>query len=85
VPTPLPEAFAFVKATSAQPLHLQVAPGPRHLALLRQLCVEADALGDLIADAAIAAIAAEHSCEVVTLDRDFARFATVRHQRPTAG
>jgi uncharacterized protein len=85
VPTPRPDAFAFVEATSAQSLHLQVSPGPRHLALLRQLCDEADALGDLIADAAIAAIAAEHSCEVVTLDRDFARFDTVRHRRPIAG
>jgi uncharacterized protein len=85
VPTPRTEAFAFVEATSAQPLHLQVGPGPRHLALLRQLCDEADALGDLIADAAIAAIAAEHGCEVVTLDRDFARFESVRHRRPTAG
>jgi uncharacterized protein len=85
VPTPRPEAFEFVEATSAQPLHLQVGPGPRHLALLRQLCDEADALGDLIAGTAIAAIAAEHGCEVVTLDRDFARFESVRHQRPTAG
>ena len=85
VPTPRPEAFAFVEATTAQPLHLQVSPGPRHLALLRRLCDEADALGDLIVDAAVAAIAAEHGCDVVTLDRDFARFESVRHRRPTAG
>jgi toxin-antitoxin system PIN domain toxin len=84
VPTPRPEAFAFVEATCAQPLHLPVGPGPRHLTLLRELCDEADALGDLIADAAIAAVAAEHGCEIVTLDRDFARFDSVRHRRPTA-
>lgn len=82
VPTPRAEAFAFVEATCAQPLHLSVGPGPRHLALLRELCDEADALGDLIADASIAAVAAEHGCEVVTLDRDFARFRSVRHHRP---
>jgi len=84
VPTPRPDAFAFVEATCAQPLHLPVGPGPRHLALLRELCNEADALGDLVADAAIAAVAAEHGCEIVTLDRDFARFTSVRHRRPTA-
>jgi hypothetical protein len=84
VPTPRDDAFAFIEATCAQPLHLPVGPGPRHLALLRALCDEADALGDLIADATIAAVAAEHSCEVVTLDRDFARFESVRHRRPTA-
>ncbi len=84
VPTPRPEAFAFVEATCAQPFHLPVSPGPRHLTLLRRLCDEADALGDLIADATIAAVAAEHGCEVVTLDRDFARFESVRHRRPAA-
>jgi uncharacterized protein len=82
VPTPREEAFGFVEAVCAQPLHVAVSPGPRHLALLRSLCEEADALGDLIADATIAALAAEHGCEVVTLDRDFARFTSVRHQRP---
>ncbi len=82
VPTPRPDAFEFIDATCAQPLHLSVAPGPRHLTLLRRLCDEGDALGDLIADAVIAAVAAEHSCEIVTLDRDFARFGSVRHRRP---
>lgn len=84
VPTPRAEAFAFVDATRAHPLHLSLAPGPRHLLVLRRLCEEADALGDLIPDAVIAAVAAEHGCEVVTLDRDFARFSSVPHRRPTA-
>lgn len=82
VPTPRTDAFAFLEAMIAQPGHLLVAPGPRHLDLLRALCDEADALGDLVPDAVIAAVAAEHSCEVVTLDRDFARFESVQHRRP---
>lgn len=82
VPTPRPDAFAFIGAVIAQPGHLMVAPGPRHLDLLRALCDEGDALGDLVPDAVIAAVAAEHSCEVVTLDRDFARFESVQHRRP---
>lgn len=85
VPTPRSEAFAFIDATIAQPHHLPVPPGPRHLALLRQLCEEADASGDLIPDAVLAAIAVEHHCEVATLDRDFARFGSVRHFRPAGG
>ena len=84
VPTPRPDAFAFIGATVAQPIHLQIGPGPRHLELLRELCDEADAMGDLIADAAIAAIAAEYGGEVVTLDSDFARFDSVAHRRPSA-
>lgn len=82
VPTPRTDAFAFIEAMIAQPGHLLVGPGPRHLDLLRALCDEADALGDLVPDAVIAAVAAEHSCEVVTLDRDFARFESVQHWRP---
>ena len=82
VPTPRTDAFAFIEAMIAQPGHLLVAPGPRHLDLLRALCDEADALGDLVPDAVIAAVAAEHSCEIVTLDRDFARFQSVQHRRP---
>ncbi len=42
VPSPREDAFAFVEATAAQPHHLLTGPGPRHLALLRELCDEAD-------------------------------------------
>lgn len=82
VPTPRPDAFAFIDATCAQPLHVRVAPGPGHLTLVRRLCDEADAVGDLVPDAVIGAIALEFSCDLVTLDRDFARFPSVRHLRP---
>ena len=85
VPTPPADAFAFIDAVCAQPLHLRLDPGPRHVALLRRLCDEADAVGDLVPDAVIGAIALEYSCEVVTLDRDFARFQSVRHRRPNGG
>ncbi|MGH3823290.1 MAG: type II toxin-antitoxin system VapC family toxin [Pseudonocardiaceae bacterium] len=81
VPSPRVDAFAFIDATCAQPHHLLTGPGPRHLTLLRELCDEADASGDLVPDAVLAAVAAEHDCEVATLDRDFARFTSVRHIR----
>lgn len=81
IPTPRAAAFAFIDTTRAQPHHLRLDPGPRHIALLRELCDEADASGDLVPDAVLAAIAAEHDCEVATLDRDFARFTSVRHTR----
>lgn len=82
IPTPLTEAFAFVDAVLAQPRHLAVEPGPRHLALVRRLCEEADAVGDLVPDAVIGAIAIEHGAAVATLDRDFARFASIEVIRP---
>lgn len=84
VPTPLAEAFDFVDATAAQPGNVRGEPGPRHVHLLRRLCEEADATGDLVPDAVLAAIAVEHGGAVATLDRDFARFTSVRHVRPSA-
>ncbi|ORV19516.1 type II toxin-antitoxin system VapC family toxin [Mycobacterium celatum] len=82
VPSPRADAFEFIEATNAQPHYLPTSPGPRHIALLREICDEAEASGDLIPDAVLAAIAVEHHCDVVTLDRDFARFTSVRHIRP---
>ncbi|BBX98612.1 type II toxin-antitoxin system VapC family toxin [Mycobacterium lacus] len=82
IPSPRPDAFAFIDAVNGQPHHLPTSPGPRHLTLLRKLCGEADASGDQLPDAVLAAIAVEHHCTVVTLDRDFARFTSVRHIRP---
>lgn len=84
IPTPLADAFAFVDATSAQPNHLVLAPGARHVELLRRVCAAADALGDLVPVAVLAALALEHSCTIATLDRDFARFEMVEHVRPGA-
>lgn len=82
VPTPLGEAFGFLDAVCAQPHHLLLGPGPRHLVLLRRLCEEAAAAGDLVPDAVIAAVALEHGCEVATLDHDFARFSSIDHVVP---
>jgi uncharacterized protein len=83
IPSPRADSFAFIDATVAQPHHLPTNPGPRHLSLLQKVCDEADASGDLIPDAVLAAIAIEHRCDVVTLDRDFARFTSIRHIRPS--
>jgi uncharacterized protein len=82
VPTPLAEAFAFVEAVSTHPRHLRLEPGAQHLELLRRICEDADATGELIPDAAIAAIALEHGCAVASFDRDFARFSSIAHVIP---
>ncbi len=82
IPTPVDDAFAYVKALRSQPSHVTVAPGPRHLAVLERLCRAADASGDLVADAQLAAIAVEQACELVSFDRDFARFDEVSWLQP---
>ena len=82
VPTPAEVAFAYLKALRAQPAHIMVAPGAQHLGLLEQLCRDAEASGDLIADAQLAAIALEHAAELVSFDRDFARFDALSWHKP---
>lgn len=57
-----------------RPNAVLVEPGPGHWAIFRQLCADAEATGNLVPDAALAATAVEHGCRLVTLDRDFARF-----------
>jgi toxin-antitoxin system PIN domain toxin len=82
VPTPRVEAFEFIESTRAQHAYVASEPGPRHLRLLRELCEEGDAGGDLLPDAVLAAVAAEHGATIATLDHDFARFSSVPHLRP---
>lgn len=82
IPTPIDDAFAFLRAVRAQPRYVALAPGEHHLELFESLCREADAAGDLAADASVAALALEHDCMLVSLDRDFARFARLRWRRP---
>lgn len=82
VPTPIAQAFEFLRAVRGQPRHVPVLPGERHLELFEEVCRSADAAGDLAADAYVAAIAVEQGCAVASLDRDFARFPTLRWVRP---
>lgn len=75
VPTPIPEAFRFLRAVRSHPNHVAVSPTEQHLSLFERLCADFDASGDLAADAYLAAIAMEQGGAVASLDRDFARFA----------
>lgn len=81
-PTTLDEAFAFLRALRAQPGHVALAPGPGHPELFERMCREGAVTGDLVPDAQLAALAVEHACELVSFDRDFARFPELRWTVP---
>ena len=81
-PTPLARALEQVAALRAADGVVRVAPTPRHWEVVEQLCRVADARGNLVADAAHAAVAIEHGALWVTLDRDFARFPGLRWAPP---
>jgi toxin-antitoxin system PIN domain toxin len=81
-PTPIEAALQFVEALRTQRNSEVVAPGPRHWAIFSRLCVETPASGNLVPDAYLAALAIESGSELVTTDRDFARFSGLRWRAP---
>ena len=84
-PTPLGKALEFAEAIRSQPNAVVVGPGERHWSIFQRLCRDADARGNLVPDAYIAALAIESGSELVTLDRDFSRFAGLRWKPPSEG
>ena len=81
-PTRLDEAFVFCDALLDQPRCERVEPGERHWSIFRRLCLETETRGPRTTDAWFAALAIEHGCTFVTLDRDFARFPGLAWRRP---
>lgn len=81
-PTPLEVALDQASALRGASGVLSVAPGSSYWRIFTELCRDADARGDLVADAAHAAVAIENGATWVTLDRDFARFPGLRWRSP---
>ncbi len=71
-PTPLPAATAYVYSLLAHPRVMALRAGTGQWRVFMQLCERTHAAGNRIPDAFRAALAIEHGCEWVTLDRGFA-------------
>jgi hypothetical protein len=81
-------ALAELERLLASPALQLLLPGPRYPHLLGAAIRASDATGNLVFDAQIAALCLEHGVrEILTLDRDFARFPELRivELEPTAG
>ena len=83
-PSPVEDALGFAEDLLLQPNCIMIRPGPRHWSLFARLCRESGAKGNLVPDAYLAALAIEAGCELVTTDRDFARFKGLRWRHPLA-
>ena len=81
---PIADALAFARALRDDPGTAIVTPGERCWDIFDRLCGEADARGNLVSDAYIAALAIETGCELITTDRDFSRFPGLRWRHPLA-
>jgi toxin-antitoxin system PIN domain toxin len=83
-PLTMAEALAIVSEWLALPAIVMVEPGPRHWETLHHMLSDAQVVGPMVTDAAIAALALEHGAAVCTTDRDFRRFSGLRLVDPLA-
>jgi uncharacterized protein len=82
VPTELDEAIGAAERLRDRPNCVPVSPGPMHWEIFARLCRQAEAKGNLITDAYLAALAIEVGAEWITTDRDFSRFPGLRWRHP---
>ena len=84
LPSPMTpdEATGQIESWLGAPAAVVAQPSPRHASLLRGLLRDAGTAGNLTTDAHLAALALEHGADIVSYDRDFARFPGVRHRLP---
>jgi uncharacterized protein len=79
------EAFEFCDEIRLRPNAVALAPGPRHWEIFSKLCLDANARGNLVPDAYLAALAIESGSELITTDGDFYRFPGLRVRHPLKG
>ena len=80
-PDPIDDALAFTETLRTSERAVWIEPGPRHWEIFERLCRDANARGNLVRDAYLAAVAIESGCEWITTDRDYARFPGLRWRR----
>ena len=78
-------AWELVEAWLDAPAAWIPTPGPAHREILGRLVRDLDLRGNLVADAAVAALCVEHGLDIVSADTDFARFTELTWINPVAG
>lgn len=78
------DAWSFVADWLDAPAAWVPQPGRGYRETLRRLVCDLDLRGNLVSDAALAALALEHGLGVVSADSDFARFPGLTWLNPLA-
>ena len=78
------EAVKIVSAWLERPQCRILTETERHWDIFAELLTEEKAVGPLVMDAHLAALAIEHGAILATTDRDFARFSGLRTTNPFA-
>ncbi len=76
------DVFAIIREWLAQPGVVLLNPGPLHAEILEKLVDDYGAIGPLVTDAVLAALAIEHGAVLASTDQDFRRFPDVRWVNP---
>ena len=84
-PSELGSAIGFASQVRNQPNSVLTNPGPRHWPIFAGLCQQANARGNLVPDAYLAALAIESGSVWVTTNRDFSRFPGLKWRHPLEG
>lgn len=83
-PFSMKEASAIVTSWLQEPNVEVVVPTERHWDIFSRLLIESQAVGPLVMDAHLAALAMEHGATLCSHDADFNRFKSLRVQDPFA-
>ncbi len=78
------EACERVQSWLEQPCVRVIHPTEQHWHILQQILTRANAVGNLVSDAHLAALALEHNCHLNSTDGDFARFPNLKWTNPVA-
>lgn len=81
-PTPVERALQFAALVRESPSAVRIGPRDRHWEIFHDLCREANATGNRVPDAYLAALAIESGSEWITMDRGFARFPGLSWRHP---
>lgn len=81
-PLTLNEACDRVQSWFGQPCVRLIQPTDQHWVLFQKTLREGDAVGNLVSDAHLAALAIEHNCVLHSTDSDFARFRSLKWKNP---
>jgi toxin-antitoxin system PIN domain toxin len=81
-PLSLDQALARIQSWMDQPCTRIIGPTERHWTVFQKMLRHGQAVANLVTDAHLAALAAEHGCELISTDSDFSRFPGVRWRNP---
>lgn len=83
-PLTLKEATARVQSWLDQSCVRIIQPTEQHWVIFQQMLRSGNAVGNLVSDAHLAALAVEHNCVLHSSDADFSRFRGLKWKNPIA-